>query len=180
LRDEILQAAERLLLKTGDENAVSIRAIAQAVGVTPPSIYLHFADKTELIFAVCEKHFQRFDDYTESVLEGVTDPARRLNLRGRAYVEFGLNNREHYRIMFMGKADTAPARFVDERVAGQAAFDHLVAEVENCKAAGVLEGDAFVIACGLWAKVHGLTSLLISKPNFPWPPVDVFLESLRT
>jgi AcrR family transcriptional regulator len=35
-RDEILAAGTRLLLETGDEEAVSIRAIAQAVGVTPP------------------------------------------------------------------------------------------------------------------------------------------------
>ena len=54
LREEILAAATRLLAETGDEEAVSIRAVAEAVGVTPPSIYLHFADKTELIFAVCE------------------------------------------------------------------------------------------------------------------------------
>jgi AcrR family transcriptional regulator len=38
LREEILAAAERLLLETGDESAVSIRAVADAVGVTPPSI----------------------------------------------------------------------------------------------------------------------------------------------
>jgi len=36
LREEILAAGTRLLLETGDEEAVSIRAIAQAVGVTPP------------------------------------------------------------------------------------------------------------------------------------------------
>jgi len=53
LREEILAAAERLLRETGDQEAVSIRAVADAVGVTPPSIYLHFADKTDLIFAIC-------------------------------------------------------------------------------------------------------------------------------
>ena len=52
LRDEILVATERLLLETGSAQAVSIRAVADAVGVTPPSIYRHFADKTALIFEV--------------------------------------------------------------------------------------------------------------------------------
>src|SRR5205807_237758 len=35
LREELLAATERLLAETGDEEAVSIRAIADAVGVTP-------------------------------------------------------------------------------------------------------------------------------------------------
>ena len=30
----------------------------------------------------------------------------------------------------------------------------------------------------LWAGVHGLTSLLISKPEFPWPEVDVIADRL--
>ena len=55
LRDEILAAAERILIETNDQTALSIRAIAAAVGVTPPSIYLHFADRNDLVFAVCER-----------------------------------------------------------------------------------------------------------------------------
>ena len=69
LRAEILAATERLLIQTGDQEAVSIRAIADAVGVTPPSIYLHFADKTELLFAVCEKHFEVLDRQLEDAGE---------------------------------------------------------------------------------------------------------------
>ena len=57
LRDEIIAATEALLVRTGDASAVSVRAIADAVGVTPPSIYLHFADKSELLYAVGEAHF---------------------------------------------------------------------------------------------------------------------------
>jgi hypothetical protein len=29
-----------------------------------------------------------------------------------------------------------------------------------------------VVTIGLWAAAHGLTSLLIAKPNFPWPPIE--------
>ena len=53
LRDEILVAVSELLDETNDELAVSIRAIADRVGVTAPSIYRHFADKDEMLSAVC-------------------------------------------------------------------------------------------------------------------------------
>ncbi len=167
-----------MLLETGDESAVSIRAVADAVGVTPPSIYLHFADKSELVFAVCESHFARFEAAAQEAVEGVEDPLERVYRRGRAYVRFGLDNPEHYRIMFMSRAESVPERFVDERVvAASTAFAGLVEDVQACIERGLLVGDdAFLVACGMWATVHGVTSLLIAKPHFPWPPLEQFLD----
>ena len=52
LRGEIVTAAKQLLADSASADAVSIRAVADAVGVTPPSIYLHFADKDALLAAV--------------------------------------------------------------------------------------------------------------------------------
>ena len=179
LREEILAATDRLLVTTGDEEAVSIRAVAQAVGVTPPSIYLHFADKDDLIWAVCEEHFRELDEASEAAAgEAGDDPAARLRARGVAYVRFGLDNPEHYRILFMGGQE-GPERFTPERMARIAAFDHLVAEVQACIDAGVVRPiDPAVAACVLWMTVHGLTSLLISKPGFPWPPRDELVDAV--
>src|SRR5262245_16481485 len=78
LRDEILDACERLLLATGSAQAVSIRAVADAVGVTPPSIYRHFADKTTLIFEVCQRHFNTLDKRIDDAVSGIDDPVKRL------------------------------------------------------------------------------------------------------
>ncbi|MDQ6948886.1 MAG: TetR/AcrR family transcriptional regulator [Actinomycetota bacterium] len=177
---EILEAAERLLIDSGDEAAVSIRAVAQAVGVTPPSIYLHFADRNELIFAVCEEQFRHLDEAMEQAVVGVADPWERVERRGRAYVEFGLTNPEHYRILFTSRPDDTPERFVDERLISTSALGHLIEDLQAAAAAGqlgrwsatgagsVLE-DAAMVASGLWMMVHGITSLLIAKPDFPWP-----------
>ena len=55
LRDEILDATTELLLETGHEKLVSIRSVAKRVGVTSPSIYLHFADKDALLAGISER-----------------------------------------------------------------------------------------------------------------------------
>ena len=179
LREEILGAAERLLVETGDEEAVSIRAMADAVGVTPPSIYLHFVDKNELMFAVCERQFARLDRVLEEAAAGSDDPLESLRLRGRAYVRFGLENPEHYRILFMGNPGSDPKGFDAERVRTMASFDHLVDAVVRCIDAGVIPRQHPVfVALGLWAVVHGITSLLISKPDLPWPDVETFADHL--
>ncbi len=77
---------------------MSIRAVADAVGVTPPSIYLHFRDKDELIFSICERHFTRLDAFIEKEGAKASDPVESLILRGKAYVRFGIENPEQYRI----------------------------------------------------------------------------------
>ena len=75
-------------METADEEAVSIRAVADAVGVTPPAIYLHFADKRELILEVCAASFAELDRVSEEAAAGSSDPVESLRLRGRAYVQF--------------------------------------------------------------------------------------------
>lgn len=185
LRAEILAAAGRLLAEKGDENAVSIRMIADAVGVTPPSIYLHFPDKDTLIEAVCEERFQQFDEALEKAAAGVHDPLDALRARGRAYVTFALENPEHYRVIFMTKHDREMS--LEEMVspgpdaaAGARAFAHLVEAVQRAAAAGaIVSPNPVLTAIHLWSSFHGLVSLLISEPGFPWPDVDLLVGALQ-
>ena len=189
LRGEILAVAEDLLTDTADASAVSIRAIADRVGVTPPSIYRHFSDKEELLDAVCENVFTRLDQALEDAAAAASDPLDELMRKGHAYVEFGLAFPEHYRLVFM-RQDPAlqhgpplePAA-VDDPLAGVAltgsnAFGHLVDTVERVVALlpAELRPDAFALACSVWTAVHGITSLRIAKCDFPWPPLETQLE----
>jgi AcrR family transcriptional regulator len=172
LRDEILAATERLLLETGSAEAVSIRAVAERVGVTPPSIYRHFADKNDLIFEVCAGHFAALDDFLARSSEGVEDPVDRLRAMGLAYMRFGLANPEPYRILFMTRADDTPEEYKAVVLRDNAAFEQVRRCAQECIDAGRFRSgltDAFRLAIGFWARVHGLTSLLVSKPQFPWP-----------
>jgi len=170
LREEILVVAERLLAETGNEDAVSIRAIADAVGVTPPSIYLHFPDKAALLFAVCDRQFAIFDAVLEAAGATATDPAGALERRAEAYVRFGLERPEAYRIMFMGRPTNHDHHVHPVEKAGTTAFNHLVAAVQRAVDAGALRPDldATQGAIFLWTGMHGITSLLISLSALPW------------
>ncbi len=175
LREEILEATERLLIRTGDQEAVSIRAIAKAVGVTPPSIYLHFADKAELIFAVCAQHFVALDEAIETAAAGAEDPMHELRLRGKAYVRFGIEHPEQYRILFMSRRSSMPDAWTPETMLENAAFTH---HLEAVQRALPDVADPYLVAIGLWVAVHGVVSLLISQPDFPWPDVDALVDHM--
>ncbi|MYR06326.1 MMPL family transporter [Gordonia sp. SID5947] len=100
LAEEIISSATALLLEEGDEAAVSIRAVAGRVGVTPPSIYLHFADKDALLDAVCARYFEQLDGVLGEVSEGIDDPLERALQQGLAYVRFAVSTPVLYRLAF--------------------------------------------------------------------------------
>ena len=168
LRDEILLAARDLLAETGDVDAVSIRAVAKQVGVSAPAIYLHFTDKQALLAAVCESVFDAIAVRMQAAGERVAEPFQALRLQGIAYVEFALENPEHYRIVLMHRAQASLQPDTAVALAG-GSFLYLVASVQRCVEAGVFAGDPVSLAMRLWAAAHGVAAMLISKPDFPWP-----------
>jgi AcrR family transcriptional regulator len=182
LRDEILAAAERILISTNDQAALSIRAIATAVGVTPPSIYLHFADRNDLVFAVCERHTAHLEQAMADAADGVEDPWERIRRRGYAYLQWGLNNPEHYRILMTSRPDHTPERLLDERLAYTLGMVFTAEDISAGVAGGqiAVEGDPMETVKVLWMMIHGMVSLLISKPEFPFGPVDELYERMLT
>lgn len=178
LREEILDATSQLLLATGDHEAVNIRSVAKAVGVTPPSIYLHFSDKAELIKAVCGRHFGLLDACVSEAVAGTDDPSEQLRLRGKAYVRFGLEHPEHYRILFMSKQE-ACGEPPDEELKAASGFAALVDNVVRAAGSGaIVAPDPLLVATGLWTLVHGITSLAISIPHYPVVGLDALVDHL--
>ena len=179
LRGEILAATRQLLSETGSEASVSIRAVAERVGVTTPSIYLHFRNKSDLLDAVCAQVFETLAAALEEAAAATASPLERLLAQGRAYIDFALANREQYRLAF---AFTGPPKSVDA-VLRDRCLQEVLETVRLCMDAGILPPDERgpqVMALQLWAKVHGVVSLMISKPWLPWDNVDYLADqSLR-
>ncbi|KUH86348.1 MULTISPECIES: TetR/AcrR family transcriptional regulator [unclassified Mycobacterium] len=174
LRDEILDATTDLLLETGHAKDVSIRSVAQRVGVTPPSIYLHFADKDALLDAVCARYFENLDEEMQRAAADEPSTIDVLRAQGMAYVRFALKTPELYRIATMGPG--RPGSDVDVAL-NSSAFAHIRSSVESLMAEGVFAaGDSTVVALELWASAHGVAAMLISRPYLPWGDVEEFTD----
>jgi AcrR family transcriptional regulator len=172
LRAEIVDATKDLLAESANSDAVSIRMVADAVGVTPPSIYLHFADKDALIEAVVSDVFAELDEAMMAAGATVDHPLAKLRAYGQAYVKFAVEHPEHYRVATMERCPTEGQPGHLDSVLADAAFVHFMATVEECMDAGIFtKADPLPITLQLWSAAHGIAALMIAKPYLPWGDV---------
>ncbi|ALG84018.1 TetR/AcrR family transcriptional regulator [Gordonia phthalatica] len=168
LAEEIISATTDLLIEAGTEEKVSIRAVARRVGVTSPSIYLHFEDKEALLDAVCARFFEQFDEVMMHAADGIDDLFERALAQGMAYVRFAIDSAVMYRITFARITPPGKPTLTDE-VLLSSAFVHFSDTVEALMAEGSIpRGDVVQTVLQLWSTAHGLASLMIAKPGLPW------------
>jgi AcrR family transcriptional regulator len=175
LRAMILAAAEDLFAEGYAQ--FSMRKLARRIGYSATTIYLYFEDQDELFSALIEENFARLLD-AFAYLESVEDPVEKLRALGRTYVRFGIENPQHYRVLFMVRPDLDAKRPARGRLA-QLAWRHLRKAVE-----AVLENskndqiDSEVASYALWAGLHGLVSLVITSGEHMTPKFVGAVESL--
>jgi AcrR family transcriptional regulator len=160
LKQRILDAARRLYFADGIDG-VSARKIAAAVGISPTAIYLHFRGIGDLVHALRMEGHGKLAAYLRAV-DTRLPALERLAEMGRAYHRFGLENREYYALMFLGRSADAPSR----EVVQQELFTLML--LREAVASGMAAGeirrdlDPMVVTTALWAKVHGVTSLAVA------------------
>jgi AcrR family transcriptional regulator len=173
-RDKILDAARELFIEEGFDG-VSMRKIADRIEYSPTAIYGHFADKDQLFMEICHEDFRRLAQSMAGLAQ-VPDPVERLQQIGLAYIQFGLQNPNHYRTMFM--TSHPPITESEAALEGKGnpeedAYELLRATVQEALNAGAFREhltDADLIAQTLWAGAHGVVSLQIAKCNDGWVP----------
>lgn len=97
-RERIITATAELLAAQGRE-AVSTRAVSQAAGVQPPTIYRIFGDMAGLLDAVTAHAFDAYLKIKATHPPG-PDPVADLRAGWDTHVEFGLANPELYKLMY--------------------------------------------------------------------------------
>ncbi len=179
LRDEVLDAAEALLSEVGSEDGVSMRAVAQRVGVSAAALYLHFPDKFSLMDAVCHRGFEHFASTIDAAAGSAADPLDALRRMGRAYIEFGLENPEKYKILMLQGDPERYASLPPDEMPGMDAFAMLVRRVGDAMDVGAARvADPFLVSVGVWTALHGIVTAMIVMESFPWPPVDQVIDQV--
>jgi AcrR family transcriptional regulator len=167
LRQEILDAATRILEESGSEGALSLRGIAREVGIAAPSIYLHFKDKTDLVWAVLGTAYADLATRMRHAGHaGPAEPWQQLRATAEVYRKYALGNPRRYRLMFSLEEQAS----VDRHRAVSHPLSHVIdawAEAVNRYVAAVMperRHEAHKLAVLLWTGMHGQLVLYHTLP----------------
>ena len=164
LRRVILDSTRHLLVRDGYKS-LSMRKIARDIGYSATSIYLHFENKDALIHTLIEEGMDRLLEMlkaAEAAHPG--DPAVRLEMTCRRFVEFGLENPEYYELMFMLHPEAMERYPAEKYRRARRNLDVIAATLADGVAQGVFAvDDVRVAASTVWSALHGAVSLLLAE-----------------
>jgi len=147
----------------GGPDAIALRDLAKAVGVSPTAAYRHFPSLEHLVAAVAQRARERLATAMRDAMDSVvaTDPAerawRRLRASGRAYVEFATAEPNLFATAFSPSVAPPPRDDAPD------AWSLLVGALEVLAELGELAPSARPMAPVIaWSAVHGLAGILSS------------------
>jgi AcrR family transcriptional regulator len=174
LRDAIVAAAGRMVADDG-VTELTIRKVAERLGVTHAAIYHHFEDRTAMLAAVAERALHQLGD--SATTPSSMGALERFRAIGAAYVKFALDHPHVYQAIFRLERSSR------DRYAGLAAararlFGLMRAAIVTCQGEGIVRDgspDEHTLFC--WSAVHGFASLVTEGQtktlDLPTDPVEL-------
>ncbi|HEX2076505.1 MAG TPA: TetR/AcrR family transcriptional regulator [Longimicrobium sp.] len=178
IKSRIVAAARALYLERGPEG-VTMRAVADRVGVTATALYRHFRDKDALLREVAGEGSRLLGTHLFRALEAPS-PLERLRMTALAYLEFAAAQPQAYRALF-DPGDTAESSPVQRQRDAVRRF--LRDGVREAMEAGDLApADADETVLALWSLLHGLASLhhagVVPNSEFGGRALTIFLGGI--
>lgn len=163
LHASLLDAAKTMLKESGVEG-LSLRKLADRVGVSRTAPYHHFKDKNELLCAIAEEGFHHWHRTAEQIFDqpklSVRDKYREF-IHG--YINYAADNPELYDLMFgraIWKQNKATTNLRD---VAYPSFQYQVQMTKHWQQQGLMpkDQDTLRLAQVTWGTMHGIARLLI-------------------
>jgi len=134
-----------------------------SLGVTAPALYAHVVDKRDLLQGIVEREIDALLERFRSLSE--TDPVERLQAMAVAYVEYGLQNPDLFRAMFLFRPELTAEPAADRPALGSQILQAFVDAVRRAQQSGAFDdGDPELAALTIWTTAHGVITTLLSGP----------------
>lgn len=153
LRDRLVDVGVELVASEGAQ-ALTLREIARRAGVSHGAPRRYFPTHLELLSAIARRGFAELAERaTAATGDGTATPREQLTALGRVYLEFAVDSRGMYELMF--RHDLLESGHLGLRDTSLPLFGRLVELVGRVRP----DADARVVAGALWANLHGIAQL---------------------
>lgn len=153
-------AAAGELLESGGLEAVTLRSVGAASGVSRSAPYRHFADKAGLLRALALRTLTELSEHVRQAAES-DGPRSSLHRGCVAYVRYALERPHHYQLIFGDFPMPVPPPEIEAAADdGMRALHELVKSAQAHDDLGA--GSPRELATILWVLLHGLAHLQIT------------------
>ena len=160
LRQTLLSAATQMIAENGSES-LSLRKLAEKVGVSRTAAYDYFQDKNHLLCAIAADGFRRWQDSLD-LLNNQLEDLDKFEQYILGYINFATFNPEEYELMF-GRCIWKQSKCTPElQEISRKTFQNQVVMIEQWQSIGLVSGDnPLRIAQVIWGTLHGIAKLFI-------------------
>jgi len=178
-RREILDAARELFIEEGYEK-FSMRRLAEKIEYSPTTIYHYFKSKDDLLFDICEDFFGHFFAQLNHMRSISHDPIETLRQAFLYLINFGLQNPDHYKVIFFTKSVYGTREeLVEKESMARNTYFVFKEIVQDCINKGKLrEIEVDVIVDTLAMASHGVIAKNIYCENFSKERSDIVAHTL--
>lgn len=179
LKEDILEVSRRMLMKQGF-GKMSMRKIAKQVEVSATSIYLHFKNKDELLLELIDLSIANLTRaINENVKEG-DDPVTKLEKMADSFLDFAITYPQEYEIIYMVRPEEMPEYPKEKFEQVRKIYEMLADILREGDRTGMLKVDnPLTSSYTIWAQLHGVASVIISKRLDTRIPTDEFMEQAK-
>lgn len=163
LRKSLVITASEMVAESGIDG-LSLRKLAEKIGVSRTAAYHHFTDKNDLLCAIAEQGFERWHQLSSEIFlqENLSNVAKYRSFV-HAYISFANENPSLYELMFgrvIWKENNSTSSL---KSIAYTSFNYQVEMTKLWQEQGIInaEENTLRLAQVSWATLHGIARLVI-------------------
>lgn len=176
-KQRLIQITRQMIDQHGVD-ALSMRELGKEMNMSRSAVYRHFKNKEDLLAAIVVENFLQLKSNISKLVEDNSDPRKLFYVILCTYYDYGMKNKEHYRLMFQKQWDQN--LYPDISNSAFAIFDLVEMRLER---AGNTHKSPKQLTAIIFSFIHGLVELNSAQHseiekglNNPADLIDAFLD----
>jgi AcrR family transcriptional regulator len=137
MREQILVTASQLFIQQG-YYGLSMREIAETVGVTKPALYYHFKDKESLFLAILETYLERIENLIIDIEEESNSCLARIELLVKSVLSQPVDQRA---VIRLASQDMVHLSNESQQMFGKTYHQRFIGRIQSIFELGVENGE---------------------------------------
>ncbi|MDH4412324.1 MAG: TetR/AcrR family transcriptional regulator [Rhizobium sp.] len=176
-RKAIMAAAAKIVGRDGLAQ-LSMRGVADSLGVTAGALYRYYPSKQDLIIDFCRDAITDLRNRFDEIHRTTDDPLSAIRSMLKVYARFGLEDRDRFRMLFLENDQGLTAPLMEDE-ATLLPYRQLAEQVAKAATAGlIVTADSERSTQIIWGGVHGLVTLSSTFNDFDFGNVDQLVDEM--